>query len=305
MKLPQNFFMQPLLKLITIQILAAALPLTASLATADGYGVPRYAFQPQPVPPSYPNPYNPYPPNPGPGPGYHPLPPPQGGHPGPAPQPYPGTGFHPIPGGPGPVPRTGVPPHMVGRPVFVAPPHSDLNDQQAAVFFQTNFGQTRCEQLGDSLRRLSNQILTNSIEVSTPPPSVQPVPGGSLRERLRQENRAKMLARFRDPQFWTRIWTRLADVYRSCEMQCFDDGQAVGEISASMYCSASISLNGLPSAQTLEQPALPLCQNSIFIGCQQGYRSTAAQTPGCSTYTGGQFESVFNESISLDCHIDQ
>jgi hypothetical protein len=224
----------------------------------------------------------------------------QPGHPG---QPGGGTGFQPVPGGPHqPIARRNMPPHVRVRPIVIeAPRYGNENDRHAAEFFQTSFAQARCEQIGDALRRLSNQILSSSNEALYPPNPGNP---NDLRHRLREEHRKKMAARFRDPEFWQRMWTRLADVYRSCDLGCFDDGQAVGEISAAGYCGASVQLGGLPSPSFLDQPPLPLCENSIFVGCQQSYRSTAASTPGCAAFTSGNFAQTFNESISQDCHLD-
>lgn len=95
----------------------------------------------------------------------------------------------------------------------------------------------------------------------------------------------------------------MADAYRSCNRECFDDGVSVGTISAVAYCSASIALEGLPGPGYLEQTPMPVCETSVFTGCIKSYGDTAAATAGCGTYTTEGFAGVFADYQSQDCHL--
>jgi len=153
-----------------------------------------------------------------------------------------------------------------------------------------------CGQAADSLRRLSNQIL--SLQVSGPgrDPGGRPGdPGEEVRRKWREQ--------VQSPKFWKRVWNHMASAYQSCNRSCFDDGIAVGQISATAYCSASVALEGLPGPGYIEQPPLPVCETSIFTGCLKAYGDTAAETAGCSAYTSGSFEGIFAEYQSQDCHL--
>jgi hypothetical protein len=190
------------------------------------------------------------------------------------------------------------PPHLRGRPLRVRPPRTSQPDEVMAARLVAEASQSlSCERAGEMLRVLSNRILssaTRAYEKERP------------RGPGRWEPREKMRWRehFRSPLFWREVWDRVVETYQSCEAGCFEDGVAVGMMSAVGYCSASIELGGLSAPGFLAQARLPLCENSIFIGCQQGYRQGVELTEGCSAYTQGLFERVFLESQSQDCHLE-
>lgn len=202
--------------------------------------------------------------------------------------------------GANPPPSHRIPP-VIRRPIYTPPAMSaEENEQVAADMVSRNMTGLGCERMGEALRRLSNQILSSTQQSRRP---ALPNPGDE-RGRLRQEERSRWDRVSRTPAFWLKVWNRVADAYRGCNLDCFEDGVAVGQISASTYCSASIALGGLDSPGFLPQPPLPLCQNSIFAGCQSGYQSGAASVEGCSNYTAGQFDSIFKAYQSQDCHVD-
>ena len=109
--------------------------------------------------------------------------------------------------------------------------------------------------------------------------------------------------RIRSQAFWQKVWDHMANAYRSCNRTCFDDGQAIGQISATGYCTASIAVDGLFGVGFIAQPPLPVCETAIFAGCIKGYQATPTTIPGCPRYTTDRFASIFQEYISQDCHL--
>tara|TARA_Y100000590_G_scaffold449460_1_gene587596 strand:+ start:3050 stop:3460 length:411 start_codon:yes stop_codon:yes gene_type:complete len=103
-------------------------------------------------------------------------------------------------------------------------------------------------------------------------------------------------------EYWLDLWERIADVYSECDIGCFEDGEIIGEISAMGFCAASVELGGLTSVGAIDQPRMPLCETSIFVGCEQKYQQTAQSFPGCNHYSK---EPIFQEYMSQDCHLSE
>ncbi len=122
--------------------------------------------------------------------------------------------------------------------------------------------------------------------------------------RHKERTRKIWERRLKSPKFWQRLWDRLASAYRSCDRTCFDDGSAIGQLSGTAYCSASIGVGGLDSPGFLAQGALPICQTATFVGCQSGYQQAASSYPGCSTFTTGTYDATFKAFQSQDCHME-
>lgn len=216
-----------------------------------------------------------------------------------APMPIPGAGRRPAPV-PVPNPNAGV----RFKPIHAAPPiRGNDDDTAAAELMAAAMGTLGCDKVGDVLRNLSNQLLANSQMINTPEHMWPPVYAGDRRGQLRLEMRRRWKARMSSPQFWSQVWTRLADAYRSCDQNCFDDGFSVGQISGALYCQASIELAGIPGVGYTTQAPLPMCENSIFVGCQRGYDNAVRVASGCTTYTQGEFAGIFGEYVSQDCHL--
>lgn len=177
------------------------------------------------------------------------------------------------------------------RPI---PPRTGEPDEiSAANIVNQAMNGLSCQQAGDALRRLSNQLL--SMAASAQAPVIPGRPEPELRRQWREH--------IRSPKFWSKVWNRMADAYRACDRGCFDDGKAVGEMSATGYCAASVAVEGLPGIGFMEQPPLPMCETSIHVGCVQSYQSTAASYPGCSVYSTGSYAGIFAEYTSQDCHL--
>lgn len=185
-------------------------------------------------------------------------------------------------------------PHQ--RMVTPPPLSSDPDETEAAQMMKDAVDGLECERASEVLRRISNRILRGANMASD---SEHGPDGGPNRDFRRQKWRRHL----NSPRFWERVWGRLAEAYKGCELNCFEDGMAVGQISGTGYCSASIGVDGLTAPGFVYQPPLPLCQSQIFIGCQQGYRDAANSYQGCSKYTQAQFEPVFLQYISQDCQV--
>lgn len=186
----------------------------------------------------------------------------------------------------------------------------DREDRSAAQLVNTAMRGLDCGQAAEALRRLSNQVLALQAAVpAAQPPSLPRNPGrrgdahGNSRRPVDGEIRDRWRQQVQSPKFWKKVWDRMTDAYRSCNRECFDDGVAIGTLSATAYCSASVALEGLPGPGYTEQPPLPVCETSIFTGCLKAYGQTASSTEGCAAYTQNQFASIFAEYESQDCHL--
>ncbi len=211
---------------------------------------------------------------------------------------------HPYQPRPAPPPGYGPPPFAPahGRRLETPPPRGrDEDEVQAAAMMAQAISGLGCENAGEALRRLSNQLL-GSVRFATDS-NFLPPPPHDRRGRMREEMRSRWRRHLRSPAFWQKVWERLADAYRACDLTCFDDGYAVGTISGAGYCAASTGVEGLPGPGFAYQPPLPLCQNAVFVGCQRGYQDAALQYQGCSTYTSGTYDSIFREYQSQDCNM--
>lgn len=229
----------------------------------------------------------------------------------------PGTGgpVRPVrPGtGPGVRPGPGRPDRPVvvvparGRPIRIrAPRNNDRVEVDSTALVANSVAARGCEAVGEVLREVSNKLLSGAAGADAPPVAGHGdyvwIEDG--RAPGHWERRSAWARNVHDPEYWRRVWARLAEMYRDCDMPCFDDGVAIGQMSAAGYCAASIAVGGLNSTGFTAQLPLPLCENSLFVGCQSGYQQTAATYPGCATYAQGSFEQIFNDSQSQDCHID-
>ncbi len=165
------------------------------------------------------------------------------------------------------------------RPV---PRHNDPIDTEAAKWVGDASEGLDCERLGETLRRLSQRAATTK---------------GTPRE-------PRKLKPFQSEVFWERIWNHLSDTYRSCDVDCFEDGYAVGQISGQAYCGISVALEGLQAPGYRAQGPLPVCENSIFIGCLNGFKDTMKSDVSCRPYFTGRYTTVAKQFQSQDCHID-
>lgn len=181
-------------------------------------------------------------------------------------------------------------------PISTGEATNDRDERSAANLVNAALRGLDCGQASDALRRLTNQILQLQASGTRPPP---PGRSGGAGEEVRRRWREHV----QSPVFWKKVWNRMADAYRSCNRECFDDGISVGTLSATAYCAASVAVEGLPGPGYLEQTPLPVCETSIFAGCVKSYGEVAATTAGCSTYTRDRFEGIFAEYLSQDCHL--
>ena len=161
----------------------------------------------------------------------------------------------------------------------------------------------RCEQLSELLVRVTQRVLR--VEKWTKGPRNDPsLPPGFHRGGSSRDidwHRRRWTHHFRSKDWWEQFWRSLVEAYRSCEVDCFDDGQVVGQISAVGYCSLSEALGGLNQPGFLTQKTLPVCETATYAGCVSAYRDTAASIGSCRTYLAGTHEQVFSEFVSQDC----
>ena len=158
--------------------------------------------------------------------------------------------------------------------------------------------------LGEMVRRLSNEILGAARQV--PQHSIDNLLGKKRASDLTilERRNLQRFTNMHSQAFWKHTWDLLANAYRSCERDCFDDGVAIGELSGAGYCAASVGAEGLDSIGFMRQAPLPLCQTERFVGCQKGYGNAVDNYPGCRPYTEGTYDSIFREYVSQDCHME-
>jgi hypothetical protein len=183
---------------------------------------------------------------------------------------------------------------------------SDDLEESIRELWQEEGQGARCEELGQLLVRLSHRILQTQSWVKNPergyrrPPGWQRYPQREVREGLRR----RWVSHLHSQAWWERFWISITDAYRACDVECFEDGQIVGQISALGYCSLSEGLGGLDSPGLLPQQPIPVCETATYAGCLRAYRQTAASTASCQAYMSGPYSQTFNSFLSQDCHID-
>ena len=100
------------------------------------------------------------------------------------------------------------------------------------------------------------------------------------------------------------LWDQLAGAYDRCAVRCFNEGSAIGDISAQGYCAASIAVGGLDDPGFISQPPLPFCGATLVFGCKSQYIQTAmSEVNGCYPYTVGYFSQTFENSVRQDCFV--
>lgn len=209
-------------------------------------------------------------------------------------------------------PRPSHPPRYPDHPVFgprrpgrlfTPPPriHGNPHEVDAAEIIADAIRDRGCESAGAALRQISNTLLDSSkFETSDNSPPI----GGDQYARRRYENHHRWRANLRNPEFIKEVFARLATMYRECNRECFDDGVAIGQISGTGYCAASIGVGGLNGPGFQAQLPMPVCSTATFVGCQEGYNDAASSFEGCGAYISGGFTDIFNESKSQDCRMD-
>ncbi len=83
---------------------------------------------------------------------------------------------------------------------------------------------------------------------------------------------------------------------------CWMDGVFWGELSAELYCSLSIELDGLaPLGLELPPPADNCCGLGFEIACNLKFASDATGDPACFPYTVPPHEEVYVENRAISC----
>jgi hypothetical protein len=179
-------------------------------------------------------------------------------------------------------------------------------DQDVADIVARSIAGLGCDRLSDAVRNLSNQLLANVNYATRRDPNapLPPMMQRPSRPMSRDQFIQQWLEHLSNPELMQKLWTRLAELYRSCNRGCFDDGIAIGQLSGAGYCGGSIGAGGLSGIGVIAQAPLPLCQTSNFVGCQQGYYDAVNQYAGCAQYTSGDYDRVLRDFVSQDCHIE-
>jgi len=167
--------------------------------------------------------------------------------------------------------------------------------------------QFRCEQLNELFVRVTRRMFQTQAWIKAPQEDRRAPPGFRRGGRITDSevHRRKWQKHIQSREWWEGFWRSLADAYRACEVDCFEEGQVVGQISALGYCSLSEALGGLTGPGFTSQGVLPVCETSTYAGCLQAYQSTASSMDSCSRYTTGEFAPVFSEFMSQDCLLEQ
>lgn len=192
-----------------------------------------------------------------------------------------------------------------GRIVVRPAISGDQLDGYMAEMFVRHSNDLSCDNLGNLLRRISNEVLSAGELPATPTEEERRRSPGSRDEFLRHNRERSLRTLLRHPRFLQSIMSRLTEAYRNCNRTCFDDGVSVGQIAGTAYCHATIGVDGLPDSGFQAQERLPVCQTENYLGCEQGFSRVVGTVDGCLAYTTGAYTSAFNHEISTECHIDQ
>ncbi len=178
---------------------------------------------------------------------------------------------------------------------------NNIHESAAAEITNEAVENMRCENLTKTIQLITSRIMTIASIVSNPNATITNSGGKVSLPGPKLEFYKKML---NSKEFWNHLWAQITNIYKQCDMSCFNDGVTIGQLSGTGYCSAAVALGGLDSPGLQTQSPLPLCESQIYVGCQKGYWDAAAQYDGCSQYTQNSYLATFTESQSLDCHID-
>lgn len=213
------------------------------------------------------------------------------------------------PGNSGATPRLPVtikPSGRYGRDnrIVIKNPSSDEIDQIVAQVFISRAEDLSCGELGEFLRRISNDVLSASQLPDVMSDAERRVHPGNRDQFLKVQRERALKNMLKRPLFAKTLMSRLSEMFRGCNLNCFDDGVAIGVISGTGFCHAAVGVGGLPDLGFSYQDRLPVCETGNFVGCQQGYAQAVNSVQGCLSYATGPFQQSYNHQVSQDCHID-
>jgi hypothetical protein len=98
------------------------------------------------------------------------------------------------------------------------------------------------------------------------------------------------------------VYAALAELEDDCFGICIRDGQAIGELSGSLYCQLSVALGGLGEIDlpTPEPPA-SLCDQRSQAACQGTFTNVSLAQSECLPFTEDDFETVFEQTRADQC----
>jgi hypothetical protein len=198
----------------------------------------------------------------------------------------------PVPGRPG-----TPPPTYGGGGIPMDPPNPyDQDDRMAYDVLRQSAARLDCNSLANMVDDISLRIHYAAMLGSTPPP-----PGGRDPESIRRRIAWRVRERLRSPGFTRAMWYRVTRAYSGCGRSCFDNGEAMGLISGSGYCTLAVALGGTPGDHLWPAPTMTACGHQERTGCETGYRRAAESVPGCWAYASGDSTAGFLGAVNQDC----
>jgi len=106
------------------------------------------------------------------------------------------------------------------------------------------------------------------------------------------------------------VFQAVSGAFGSCSDQCCMEGQAIGEMSAQLYCDLSILLDGLGSPDDFVRgpvdscgSAFQACCDSAFTNESRNYRgvNSARKQIACRPYTVDAYRQVWSDTRELEC----
>lgn len=106
------------------------------------------------------------------------------------------------------------------------------------------------------------------------------------------------------------VFQQLDSVWQGCNGQCCQEGAAIGELAAKLYCDLSILLGGLGSPDEFVRRPVFLCGAQFETCCDRSFTGTSQAYIGldfsglqqqCKPYTEGSYFKVWDGTRVLQC----
>jgi hypothetical protein len=99
------------------------------------------------------------------------------------------------------------------------------------------------------------------------------------------------------------VYEAIDEIFASCGDTCFAEGVAFGEIAGNAYCTLSIALGGLSTADAFTRGPVLLCGAQFETGCDSSFMGTTFDfgRGACLPFTVAPFDDVWDQFRNNQC----
>ena len=91
------------------------------------------------------------------------------------------------------------------------------------------------------------------------------------------------------------------NLWLKCGGDCCDEGMALGELAAEMYCQLSIMLHGLANPDMFARRPVHMCGYAYQGCCDSNFVGTSRSVPMCLQYTNTPYFDVWDDTRLMQC----